>query len=68
MQRKYTISEAAKELQVTRQNVHLAIKKGKLAATLTSRTVEVYLIDKKDLDAYRVDRNRQRSGKKAQFA
>ena len=64
MGKKYSLTEAAKELLVTRQSIHLAIKKGKLPGTLTTRTVEVYTIDEKDLNAYRVDRTRQRSGKK----
>jgi hypothetical protein len=64
--KKYTITEAAKKLRVSRAAVHLAIKKGKLDATWgkTTQVVEALLIDSKDLEAYRVDLTRQRSGKK----
>lgn len=64
MGKKYTLTEAAKVLRVSRQSVHLAIKRGRLPAKLTKRTVEVYSIDQKDLDTYRVNHTRQRSGKK----
>ena len=63
----YTITEAAKELKITRSAVHLAVKKGKLNATWgkTMQVVEALLIDSKDLETYRVDLTRQRSGKKS---
>jgi excisionase family DNA binding protein len=66
MAKKYTITEAAKALRVSRQGVHLAIKKGKLPATLgtTIQVVEALLIDEKDLKAYQVNPTRQRVGKK----
>ena len=63
----YTVSEAARELKITRSAVHLAVKKGKLNASWgkTTQVIEALLIDSKDLEAYRVDLTRQRSGKKS---
>jgi predicted DNA-binding protein (UPF0251 family) len=63
----FTITEAAKHLGISRAAVHLAVKKGKLNATWgkTSQVVEALLIDSKDLESYRVDMTRQRSGKKS---
>jgi predicted transcriptional regulator len=63
----YTITEAAKKLGVTRAAVHLAIKKKRLSAKWgkTTQIVEALLIDPKDLEVYRVDLERQRSGKKS---
>jgi hypothetical protein len=64
--KKYTITEAANHLGITRAAVHLAVKKGKLNAMWgkTTQVVEALLIDSKDLEAYQVDLTRQRSGKK----
>jgi excisionase family DNA binding protein len=66
VKKKYTITEAAKHLGISRAAVHLAIKRGKLGATWgrTTQVVEALLVDAKDLKAYRVDMARQRSGKK----
>ena len=60
----YTLTEAAKYLGVSRQSVHLAIKKGKLIATMgeVTQVVDALLIDAKSLKAYRVDLERQRIG------
>ena len=41
MAKKYTITEAAKRLGISRAAVHLAIKKGKLDATWGKTTVEI---------------------------
>jgi hypothetical protein len=64
VEKKYTITEAAKRLGVSHAAVHLAIKKKKLAASWGVQPVEVLLIDARDLEAYRVDLTRQRSGRK----
>jgi len=67
MGKKYTITEAAKYLGVSRQSVHLAIKKGKFPSAKmgkVTQVVEALLIDAKELKAYRVDLERQRIGKK----
>jgi len=70
MAKKYTITDAAKYLGISRQSVHLAIKKGKLPATLGTvvQKVKALLIDEKDLKAYRVNETRQRVGKKTELA
>jgi excisionase family DNA binding protein len=66
MPKKFTITEAAQYLGVSRAAVHLAIKKGRLNATWGKKTqiIEALLIDSKDLKAYRIDLTRQRAGKK----
>jgi predicted DNA-binding protein (UPF0251 family) len=64
MSKKYTITEAAKELGISRAAVHLAIKQGRLNASEGDVRVRALLIDSKDLKAYRVNSTRQRSGKK----
>jgi hypothetical protein len=64
MPKKYTITEAAEQLGITRAAVHLAIQKKKLRAKWGTVTQKALLIDSKDLDAYKVDLARQRSGKK----
>ena len=61
---KFTVTEAAKFLGVSRAAILLAIKKKRLPATWGTQTVEVLLIDRKDLRAYRVDIDKQRAGKK----
>ena len=68
--KKYTITEAAKYLGISRAAVHLAIKKGKLNATWgkTTQVIDALLIGSKDLESYRVDIGRQRSGKTTDFA
>jgi excisionase family DNA binding protein len=62
----FTITEAAKELRITRAAVHAAIKKGRLPAHWgeTTRTVKALLIDEKDLKAFEVDPAQQTRGKK----
>lgn len=68
----YTITEAAKELGVTRAAVHRAIKQGRLDAARGSfevvRTVTVkkkgWRISAKDLKSYRVSSLHQWVGKK----
>ena len=64
MPKKYTVTQAAKYLGVSRAAVLLAIKKKRLAATWGTQTVEVLLIDKKELHTYRVNIQKQRAGKK----
>jgi len=44
-----TVSQAAEHLKVTRQNIHAAIQRGRLAAT---RVGAVLLIDRSALTAY----------------
>jgi predicted DNA-binding protein (UPF0251 family) len=66
--KKYTITEAAKYLGVSRQSVHLAIKRGKLRATMGTITIDALLIDGSDLKSYQVDLTRQRAGKKTDLA
>jgi len=60
----YNVTEAAKFLGVRRQSVLLAIKKKRLPATWGTQTVDVLLIDAKDLKAYQVNLEKQRVGKK----
>jgi excisionase family DNA binding protein len=66
--KKYTVTEAAKYLHITRVAVHTAIKKKKLRAKWGKVTQRALLIDSKDLEAYEVDLTRQRSGKKKLIA
>jgi predicted transcriptional regulator len=68
--RHYTITEAAKELGITRAAVHRAIKQGRLEAergqiirTITART-KGWKISRKSLNAYRVSLLHQWVGKK----
>jgi excisionase family DNA binding protein len=68
--RHYTITEAAKELGITRAAVHRAIKQGRLEAergeivrTVTTRT-KGWNISRKSLNAYRVSLLHQWVGKK----
>jgi hypothetical protein len=70
MGKKYTITQAAHRLGISRQSVHFAIKKGKLPATMGTavQKVKALLIDEKDLKAYRVNETRQRVGKKDDLA
>lgn len=65
-EKSYSVTEAAKVLGVRRQAVLLAIKKKRLPATwgTQSQTIEVLLIDAKDLKAYQVNLEKQRVGKK----
>ena len=60
----YSVTQAAESLGVTRQAVHLAIKKG----TLKARKVEVvkteWQITSASIDAYKVSNARQTAGKK----
>src|SRR5262245_58923315 len=62
----YNVTEAAKFLGVRRQAVLLAIKKKRLPATwgTQTQTIDVLLIDAKDLKTYRVNLQKQRVGKK----
>lgn len=72
--RYYTITEAARELGVTRAAVHSAIKQKRLEAqrgyvevvrTFTTRTrMKAWRISAKSLDAYRVSMLHQWVGKK----
>jgi excisionase family DNA binding protein len=69
-QRSYTITEAAKQLGISRAAVHRAIKQGRLEAergeivrTITSRT-RGWKISPKSLTEYRVSLLHQWVGKK----
>jgi hypothetical protein len=68
--RQFTITEAAKELGITRAAVHRAIKQGRLEAergeiirTITTRT-KGWKISAKSLNNYRVSSLHQWVGKK----
>lgn len=60
----YTITEAAKRLKVSRQAVHLAIKKGALKARAKKVVEVVWLIPADSLESYRVSALHQSAGKK----
>jgi excisionase family DNA binding protein len=60
----YTIAEAAKILGVSRQAVHLAIKKGALKAREKKVSKSEWLISAEDLESYRPSNRHQASGKK----
>ena len=70
--KKLTIAEAAKELGITRQTVHAAIRqkrlKAKLGTFMVERTVRTkmrgWMIDEKDLRDYQVSVQHQEAGKK----
>ena len=70
--KQYTITEAAKELGVTRAAVHCAIKQGRLEADWAETTQimgkNAWLIDTSNLAQYRVDLSRQERGKKLPLA
>ncbi len=70
--KQYTITEAAKELGVTRAAVHRAIKQGRLEADWAETTQimrkKAWLIDTSNLAQYRVDLSRQERGKKLPLA
>jgi excisionase family DNA binding protein len=62
----YTITEAAKELGVSRAAVHAAIKKGRINARWGKRSqvIKTLLISEKELKAFEVDSAQQARGKK----
>ena len=60
----YTVAEAAKEKRISRQAVHLAIKKGALKAKEKRVTRSEWLISAADLEAYQPSDRHQASGKK----
>lgn len=68
--RRYTITEAAKVLKVTRAAVHRAIKQGRLEAErgevvrVVTTTVKGWLVSQKSLSDYRVSSLHQWVGKK----
>ena len=70
--RRYSIAEAAKELGITRQTVHAAIRQKRLKAKQGTFTVERtvktkvkgWVIDESDLRAYQVSAQHQDAGKK----
>ncbi len=66
----YTITEAAKELGVTRAAVHEAIKKGKLRATWGEfvQIAEGWRITPESLHDYEVSLSHQERGKKTNVA
>jgi Helix-turn-helix domain len=62
--RYYSIPQAALALGITRQAVHLAIKKGSLKASERKVTKSEWLIAAEDLEAYTPSNRHQASGKK----
>ena len=60
----YTITEAAKKLGISRQAVHLAIKKGALKAQAKKVVEVVWSIPAKSLELYSVSALHQTAGKK----
>jgi excisionase family DNA binding protein len=68
--RHYTITEAAKELGITRAAVHRAIKQGRLEAErgdilkIIRTTTKGWKISQQSLDSYRVSSLHQWVGKK----
>lgn len=60
----YTITAAAKRLGVSRQAVHLAIKKGALKARAKKVIEVVWYIPEESLESYRVSVLHQTAGKK----
>ena len=64
----YTITEAAKELKISRQAVHKAIRRQLLHAEVGTFTELVtrkgWVITKKELDKYSVSLSHQERGKK----
>jgi hypothetical protein len=63
----FTITQAAKELRISRAAVHAAIKKGRLTAEWgkTTRVVKALLIPEEALKAFEVDLAQQARGKKS---
>ena len=68
--RHFTITEAAKELRVTRAAVHGAIKRGKLKATWGEfvQVAEGWRITPESLHDYEVSLSHQERGKKTSVA
>jgi len=68
--RHFTITEAAKELRVTRAAVHEAIKKGRLKATWGEfvQVAEGWRITPESLHDYEVSLSHQERGKKTSVA
>jgi predicted transcriptional regulator len=70
LKRDYTITDAAKELGITRQAVHAAIKRGLLEAErgeiIQVKTTKIrgWKVSAKSLNAYRVSLLHQHLGKK----
>src|SRR6266513_2234936 len=60
----YTVAEAAKAKGISRQAVHLAIKKGVLKAREKKVIRSEWLISSADLEAYQPSDRHQASGKK----
>jgi hypothetical protein len=54
IQKKYTITEAAKFLGVSRAAIQLAVKEKRLPGKWDTRTADVLLIDVRDLKSYQV--------------
>jgi predicted DNA-binding protein (UPF0251 family) len=63
-QKTYTITEAAKKLGISRQAVHLAIKKGALKARAKKIVEVIWQIPADSLESYRVSALHQTAGKK----
>ena len=61
----YTITQAAKRLNITREAVFNAIKTGKLRASLSKIITRVWKIDPKSIDAYFVSASHKERGKKS---
>jgi predicted DNA-binding protein (UPF0251 family) len=62
--KEFTITEAAKKLGVSRQAVHVAIKKGSLKARAKKVAEVVWYITSGSLESYRVSGLHQAAGKK----
>ena len=60
----FTITEAAEKLGISRQAVHLAIKKGALKARAKKVVEVVWIIPAESLEAYSVSALHQTAGKK----
>jgi len=62
--KRLTISEAAKRLGITKAAVYDAITAGRLKAKQGKLTISALLLSLQDVENYRVDKDRQKRGKK----
>jgi len=60
----YTLTEAARELGLTKQGVLNAIEKGRLPAERKEIARKVWVINSEAVKAYKVSLSHQQSGKK----
>ena len=63
--KRYTITQAAQHLGISREAVFGAIKAGKLKATLSKVVTKAWKIDPKSVDAYLVSLSHKERGKKS---